>query len=284
MPAYTTESFAAFREALFVCTIPDDGWPDEFAIITACNPQGRIVSNEGNVLATDKLREQLKLIPVWHWPVTGASSDLMHQELGFAAQMSFETARKQALDCAQLAFFWIARGKVELHSSDGFSSETIGSWSARLRFPENVARILAASAEAHKDRLWENSAQFGIWVRFSDTPDLERSASDPNVRQDIASCELDESRAAAILSGSALSQMELEAWRRRWMENQLLNNDADKIPGYALAEISDFVGNRGYALLLRTGYSFTRLRTWVEGAFPTVESAWDHMNRHGICD
>ena len=275
---------AVFRETIFLCTVPSEGWPREFAIITACDPEGAVADQEDNERATEKLCIQLKALKVWHWPVTGASPNLAHHEHGFAARLSLEEARTLAEEYAQLGFFWVVGDEVILYSRDGQSGEVICSWAARLRFPPRIARFLATSVESRKDQLWEDAEGYGLWVRYEDAPDLKKAARDRAVRESIAGNTSDASRAAALRDGAKLTQKESEDWRLRWMQAQFIDNDADRIPGYALVRVNDLAGNRGCALLLRTGYSFTKIQTWVESAFPTIAAARDHMNRYGLTD
>ncbi|MBK7706481.1 MAG: hypothetical protein IPJ30_12055 [Acidobacteria bacterium] len=54
-------------------------------------------------------------------------------------------------------------------------------------------------------------------------------------------------------------------------------------PIYLLAEVGDGDGNKGVALILRTGYAFTEIETWLEGVFATREEAMDWMLSQGRC-
>ena len=58
--------------------------------------------------------------------------------------------------------------------------------------------------------------------------------------------------------------------------------DADVIPGYSLDEVTDTEGNRGIALILCTGYSFSGLRIWVKEVFDTREAAMAYLEENGM--
>ena len=85
---------------------------DTFAIITAHNPLGRVLSNEQNADLNKDL--QLDLAPFSHQSVIGASKDMSHQEASFAVVCSKAEATALADKYLQNAMYWISGGQLEL--------------------------------------------------------------------------------------------------------------------------------------------------------------------------
>jgi hypothetical protein len=65
-------------------------------------------------------------------------------------------------------------------------------------------------------------------------------------------------------------------WRNGWGDA-----DADVVPGYSLVEVTDSDGNRGIALFLGTGYSFSGLSIRVEEIFDTRAAAMAYLEENG---
>ncbi len=100
-----------------------------FGVITACNPDGRLASEEDNAQATQALRRALESDGYRFFPVTGASPDFSHAEPGFG--VVFETP-EQAITWGrrfrQEAVFWICDGIVALLPCDEGDPVHLGSW------------------------------------------------------------------------------------------------------------------------------------------------------------
>lgn len=140
---------------------------------------------------------------------------------------------------------------------------------------------LAEYAENRIDELWDDYVSrkgCGIWVRHEDAPSV-----DTETLLDSGLIEKEE-RIAALEMGGNPTAAEVKAYQEWWSESQLEGEgDADKIPGYALAAVNDGDGHEGIALLLRTGYSFSRITTWLEGIFESNEEAIAWMRKGGWC-
>ena len=48
-----------YQNACFRATLPPHGWPSSFGIITACNPDGKTLSDKENADATEQLAADL---------------------------------------------------------------------------------------------------------------------------------------------------------------------------------------------------------------------------------
>ncbi len=123
-----------YGNAFFHAVMPDQGWPSSLAIITACNPDGEIVSDQENASATEHLRRELEEANLVHFPVTGGSIDFTHAEPGFGIVLPTQKeaiARGQRF--RQEAIFWIQDGHHFLISCQGHFIKDLGLWEKRLR-------------------------------------------------------------------------------------------------------------------------------------------------------
>lgn len=148
----------------------------------------------------------------------------------------------------------------------------------RKKLSANDRAPLAAITADQLDDLWEDALDYGIWVRTVDLPYVDPSK--------LADSELieDETRCDELRNGGEPTEAEQELFHEWWVESQLDGDeDADDIPGYALATVKDHNGNEGVALILRTGYSFSGINTWLEGFFGSREEAIQHMKNDGWC-
>jgi hypothetical protein len=89
-------------------------------------------------------------------------------------------------------------------------------------------------------------------------------------------------RLEEIQSGQSFTDDEIQALREQRLEKWLSGDaDADVVPGYCFAEVTDTDRDRGTALLLCTGYSFSGLSIWVEGIFDNRAAAMAYMEENG---
>ena len=127
-PEYTT--------TLFLASPPTGGFPIRFGVVTACNPQGRIVDEAMNMAATQQLCRQLQDAERVFFPVTGCSPDLTHQEPGFGIVFR---STKETVTLGQVwhqeAVFWVEDGTVHLVGCGGEASIMLGSWESRVQSP-----------------------------------------------------------------------------------------------------------------------------------------------------
>lgn len=121
-----------YFDVRFRAELPPSGLPAAFGVVTACNPNGRTVSNEENEQAAEKLRLALESERRVYFPVTGGSGDFAHCEPGFG--IVFESVREavswgQRFD--QEAVFWIENGRIQLVPCDGLATVDLGPWELR---------------------------------------------------------------------------------------------------------------------------------------------------------
>jgi hypothetical protein len=143
--------------------------------------------------------------------------------------------------------------------------------------PEAIASLTAVAKE-NLDELFEEFYECGTWVRKDDLPEIDPA--------ELAESGLidDEERCEALSEGAEPTEQEIKLYHDNWLESALEGQgDADFIPAYALSIVKDPQGNEGVALMLRTGYSFTGITTWLEGIFDSSEDASAHMGKDGWC-
>jgi hypothetical protein len=141
-----------------------------------------------------------------------------------------------------------------------------------------VRAALAEVANNTLDHLWENAYEFGVWVRHEDIPEID---TDELVDSGVIE---NPERVEALCDGSKPTRAEIKQYREWWVESRLAGDgDADLIPGYALSKVQDAHKNEGTALVLRTGYSFSQITTWLEGVYSSGEEAVQWMKKGGWC-
>lgn len=88
--------------------------PNTFAIVTAYNPRGKIISNESNLHNNSLLTKQIASLK--HWGIIGCSPDLSYQEPSFAIEIAKHDALKLAAGYKQNAIFWVEGNKLYLEA------------------------------------------------------------------------------------------------------------------------------------------------------------------------
>jgi hypothetical protein len=104
----------AYRHARFRADLPHGGLPESFTVITACNPEGRTASAAENAQRSEDFRQQLILLGLDHFPVTGYDATSPHEEAGFGIVCDEATACRLGDELRQEAIFQITRGEVSL--------------------------------------------------------------------------------------------------------------------------------------------------------------------------
>jgi len=117
-----------YATTVFLCSKSIDF--SEFAVITACNPNGKLLTLKENEKLNHLLKQQIK--PYESIEIIGASPNLTHQEPSFAVDVSLPTAIDIAKKFKQNAIFWVSKGEVFLVSSGlSFQTRKIGSFNQR---------------------------------------------------------------------------------------------------------------------------------------------------------
>ena len=124
------KNWRLYQQTVFL--LPDGYQPllnqETFAIITAANPLG----DSGGTDQTEKFLEDLRQRDLEHYPITGCSPDLTHQEESFGVLIPLKDALEFCRTYQQDAIFWVDRDQLKLVDQSGFR-ETLGRFSERVK-------------------------------------------------------------------------------------------------------------------------------------------------------
>lgn len=115
-----------FAQAVFRGEPLPAGWPADFAIITANDPDGLATSPEVNRAADRVLEAELR--SGGHRPhrVTGGSADGTHLEPGWAVAVGLPGAVEYGRRYRQLAVFYVRSGQLALVDCADGAEEPLG--------------------------------------------------------------------------------------------------------------------------------------------------------------
>ena len=137
---------------------------------------------------------------------------------------------------------------------------------------EQTKELLFTIATENAEELYTGSE--GLWV----SNEQLNSDIDEEEYESVLSPE----RFEEIQYGGSPTDAEILALREHRIEKWLNEDaDADIIPGYSLVEVEDAHGNRGLALILCTGYSFSGLTISVKEIFDTKAAAMAYLKANG---
>jgi hypothetical protein len=122
----TSEQRALFQQAVFrSAPLPAD-WPADFAIITACDPDGLPTTPELNRAADKALESELRAAGYRLHRITGGSADGVHREPGWSVPIGLPGAVEYGRRYRQLAVFYIQGGGLKLVDCADGASEDLG--------------------------------------------------------------------------------------------------------------------------------------------------------------
>lgn len=104
----------AYSQARFRAELPHGSLPESFAVITACNPEGKCLPDAENIALTSSFEARLRELGLDHFPVTGYDAGSPHAEPGFGIVCDLATAMSLGDSLAQEAIFRVHRGVVTL--------------------------------------------------------------------------------------------------------------------------------------------------------------------------
>ncbi len=115
-----------FKQAVFRGeSLPAD-WPTDFAVITACDPEGRAASLADNVAADARLEAELRAAGFRLHRITGGSADGLHLEPGWGVPIGLPGAVEFGRRYRQLAIFAVRAGRLALVDCEDGSAEDLG--------------------------------------------------------------------------------------------------------------------------------------------------------------
>jgi hypothetical protein len=124
-----------YLSTIFVSKPLEEGWPERFFIITACNPRSS-GDRSSDEKAHVNLRKTLSRLGCWKHRVDGASPDWKHREKGFAVGgLDLEEAIELGRQFEQNAIFAIESDVVWVVGCFDGSRQELGRFSSRLYQP-----------------------------------------------------------------------------------------------------------------------------------------------------
>jgi hypothetical protein len=122
----TPEQRAQFSQAVFRFTPLPADWPEDFAIITAYDPDGLPTTAEQNLAADAALEADLWAAGYRLHRITGGSADGVHLEPGWGVPIGLPGAVEFGRRYRQLAVFAVRAGRLALVDCEDGSAEDLG--------------------------------------------------------------------------------------------------------------------------------------------------------------
>ena len=128
----------AFLQAVFHGVEPMGGWPEEFVVVTACNPHGEIVDAERNKSLDRELSALLEVKGLVHCRMTGGSPDGSHLEPGYLVECDLEVGLVLGRRFEQVAIYGVCDGELYLVDCQDGKQTLVATWVSRYkgRLPE----------------------------------------------------------------------------------------------------------------------------------------------------
>lgn len=118
---------------VFITSQTSDQFPTNFAILTACNPMDKMLSQDENLIRNMQLLEILNSNGHYSEKITGSSRDLSHQEPSLITDISRGEALKLGSMFEQRAIFWVAKDFLEIIECSTGIAHSAGSFRKRLK-------------------------------------------------------------------------------------------------------------------------------------------------------
>jgi hypothetical protein len=135
-------------------------------------------------------------------------------------------------------------------------------------------------SEEDLDELYDNTTGEGFpLISKADLPDNDAFREDQGY--DAIEDKLRPERRAELESGADPTPEELALYRKYWQEGLSdMTYDMDVIPTCGIAPFIGPDGRKLFALVCRTGYSFSRIETWLEGVFSSEADAQAYIEEY----
>ena len=115
-----------FKQAVFRFEPLPADWPADFAVITACDPDGQATTAELNLAADQALAAELRAAGYRLHRITGGSADGVHLEPGWGVPIGLPGAVEFGRRYRQVAIFAVRAGRLALVDCEDGSSEDLG--------------------------------------------------------------------------------------------------------------------------------------------------------------
>ena len=140
MKPHKTEILPEYSAALFIPKSKAVEWPDDFWIITACDPYSA-GERTGDDQAMKQLRQELSRHKYWKTRVTGISPDWKHRETSFAVGgLKEEEALEIGRRYGQNAVFHVQGDRLSVVACGDGKTVAAGKFRERLRLDSDEPR------------------------------------------------------------------------------------------------------------------------------------------------
>ena len=119
-----------YFKTIFLISKEPDGWPDEFAIITAHNPMDLKLSDQENNLRSENLLKALGQKAFLK--LYGSSPDQSHQETSYAFISDLDKAIEIGREFQQSAIYYIRKGNLQLVDCNTDTILDLGNFNERV--------------------------------------------------------------------------------------------------------------------------------------------------------
>jgi hypothetical protein len=135
-------------------------------------------------------------------------------------------------------------------------------------------------SEEDLDELYDNTTGEAFpLVSKSDLPDEDEFRE--NEAWDAIEDKLSAERYAKLQGGADPTPKELAMYQEYWREGLSdMDYDMDTIPTCSIAPFTAPDGHKLFALVCRTGYSFSEIETWLEGVFTSEAEAVAYIEEY----
>jgi len=125
-----------YFQTVFQTEMPASGWPRQFAVITAWNPEGKEQSQSANEHYHSLLDSHCSSSGIPFWKIAGCSRDLQHCEPGLGVETTLSNALSIGRLFGQEAIYWVKDGHLLLINCHSGEEVPLGSWESRLQNPQ----------------------------------------------------------------------------------------------------------------------------------------------------
>ena len=125
----------AFLQAVFHGVKPIAGWPEEFVIVTACNPRGEIVDAERNESLDHELSAFLEVKGLVHCRMTGGAPDGSHREPGYLVKCDGEVGLELGRRFEQVGIYQVLANELYLIDCKDEKETLVAKWASRYKGP-----------------------------------------------------------------------------------------------------------------------------------------------------
>jgi len=111
------------------------GWPEEFVVVTACNPRGEIVDAERNEFLDRELSALLEVKGLVHCRLTGGSPDGFHREPGYLVKCDGEVGLELGRRFEQVGIYQVLANELYLIDCKDEKETLVAKWASRYKGP-----------------------------------------------------------------------------------------------------------------------------------------------------